>query len=196
MRAARLQNALERLTAAIRDVERELPVLKAEHDPLASHIFVSRSQNRCDGSGPDVLAQGRCWRGIGCAKLSELPADFVVVNDVSKRFGNIDHVVIGPTGVYVIDTKNWTGSVKADGQGELLWNGKPLPIKTLLGSVMDFQNKLKALTEAVLCPWPDAFSYRVCGSELRIDAANPLPAQRPAKRLLGEADIFAKTRSD
>jgi len=42
MRAARLENALERLTAAIRDVERELAAMKAEHDPLASHIFVSR----------------------------------------------------------------------------------------------------------------------------------------------------------
>lgn len=94
--------------------------------------------------------KGAVGEALVAQVLSELPADFVVVNDVSKRFGNIDHVVIGPTGVYVIDTKNWTGSVKADGQGELLWNGKALskpPIKALLGSVMDFQSKLKALTE-------------------------------------------------
>ena len=37
MRIARLQNALERLSAAIRDVEAELAVMEAEHDPLASH---------------------------------------------------------------------------------------------------------------------------------------------------------------
>jgi hypothetical protein len=42
MRAARLQEALERLTVAMRDVESELASMKAEHDPLASHIFVSR----------------------------------------------------------------------------------------------------------------------------------------------------------
>jgi septal ring factor EnvC (AmiA/AmiB activator) len=42
MRAARLQDALERLTAAIHDVEAELAAMKAEHDPLATHIFVSR----------------------------------------------------------------------------------------------------------------------------------------------------------
>ena len=36
MRAARLQDALERLTTAIRDVESELAAMKAEHDPLAS----------------------------------------------------------------------------------------------------------------------------------------------------------------
>jgi len=46
MRAARLQDALERLTAAIRDVESELAAMKAEQDPLASHIFVSRRYYR------------------------------------------------------------------------------------------------------------------------------------------------------
>ena len=46
MRAARLQDALERLTVAIRDVEGELAAMKAEHDPLALHIFVSRRHYR------------------------------------------------------------------------------------------------------------------------------------------------------
>jgi hypothetical protein len=46
MRAAQLQSALERLTAAIHDVEVELATMKAEHDPLASHIFVSRRRYR------------------------------------------------------------------------------------------------------------------------------------------------------
>jgi septal ring factor EnvC (AmiA/AmiB activator) len=42
MGLARLQDALERLTTAIHDVETEVTAMKAEHDPLASHIFVSR----------------------------------------------------------------------------------------------------------------------------------------------------------
>ena len=46
MRAVRLQNALERLTTAIRDVEAELAAMKAEHDPLATHIFLSRRNYR------------------------------------------------------------------------------------------------------------------------------------------------------
>ena len=46
MRAARLQDALERLTVAIGDVESELAAMKAEHDPLASHIFVARRHYR------------------------------------------------------------------------------------------------------------------------------------------------------
>jgi hypothetical protein len=43
---ARLQDALERLTATIRDVETELAAMKAQHDPLASHIFISRRHYR------------------------------------------------------------------------------------------------------------------------------------------------------
>src|SRR4030095_1436960 len=46
MRVARLQNALDRLTAAIRDVEAELAAVDGEHDPLASHIFISRRHYR------------------------------------------------------------------------------------------------------------------------------------------------------
>ena len=46
MRAARLQEALERLTTAISDVESELAAMKSEHDPLASHIFVARRHYR------------------------------------------------------------------------------------------------------------------------------------------------------
>jgi hypothetical protein len=46
MRAARLQDALERLSTAIRVVEYELAAMKAEHDPLASHISVSRRHYR------------------------------------------------------------------------------------------------------------------------------------------------------
>jgi Nuclease-related domain len=82
--------------------------------------------------------------------LKSLPDGYVLINDVTKKLGNIDHVVIGPTGVYVIDVKNWNGTIKADGEGELLWNGrapgKPA-IRNMLRAVMDFQNKIKALTE-------------------------------------------------
>jgi hypothetical protein len=46
IRAARLEKALKRLTAAVRDVECELAAMKAERDPLATHIFLSRRNYR------------------------------------------------------------------------------------------------------------------------------------------------------
>jgi len=49
--------------------------------------------------------------------LKKLPKEFVVFNDVilPERYGNIDHVVVGPTGIFVIETKNYTGSYIIDG---------------------------------------------------------------------------------
>jgi len=41
-----VQTALGRLASAIRDVESELVAMKAERDPLASHIFLSRRHYR------------------------------------------------------------------------------------------------------------------------------------------------------
>ena len=45
--------------------------------------------------------------------LESLPDDYFLLNDVALQGhpGNIDHVVIGPCGVVVIETKNFSGSV-------------------------------------------------------------------------------------
>jgi hypothetical protein len=42
MRSRQLHDALEKLTKAIREVEAVVKTMRGEHDPLASHIFVSR----------------------------------------------------------------------------------------------------------------------------------------------------------
>ena len=56
--------------------------------------------------------------------LSLLPSRYVVFHGVPSRSwggGNdIDHVVIGPSGVYAIETKNWSGTVKLEND-ELLY---------------------------------------------------------------------------
>jgi hypothetical protein len=46
MRSRRLHDALEKLTKAIREVEAVVETMRAEHDPLASHIFISRRNYR------------------------------------------------------------------------------------------------------------------------------------------------------
>jgi len=38
--------------------------------------------------------------------LAKFPDEFSVINDLTTPFGNLDHVVVGPTGVFVLDTKN------------------------------------------------------------------------------------------
>ena len=46
MRPNRLQNALAALGDAMREVNAAIEEMRREHDPLASHIFVSRRRYR------------------------------------------------------------------------------------------------------------------------------------------------------
>jgi hypothetical protein len=81
--------------------------------------------------------------------LDNFPDDFHVIHDLATPLGNIDHVVIGPSGVYAIDTKNWKGVVTADGNGELLLNGKPTDkpeMKDLVRRFMSIKKRVKALS--------------------------------------------------
>jgi len=81
--------------------------------------------------------------------LDNFPDEFRVIHDLTTLFGNVDHVVIGPSGAYIIDTKNWKGVVGADGNGELLLNGKPTQkpeIKNLTRRIMSIKEKMKVLS--------------------------------------------------
>jgi hypothetical protein len=45
MRANQLEDALAKLGEAIQEMEAVVKTMRAEHDPLAVHIFVSRRQS-------------------------------------------------------------------------------------------------------------------------------------------------------
>ncbi len=58
--------------------------------------------------------------------LAELPPDTYVIHDLwIPDVGQIDHVVLSPRGIFVVETKNHRGHVTYD-NGRLLLNGKPL----------------------------------------------------------------------
>ncbi|MBF0329939.1 MAG: NERD domain-containing protein [Nitrospirae bacterium] len=81
--------------------------------------------------------------------LDGFPDDFRIIHDLSTPYGNIDHIVIGPTGAFVIDTKNWKGIVSSDGSGELLLNGKSTnkpEIKNFTRRIMAIKEKAKILS--------------------------------------------------
>jgi len=54
--------------------------------------------------------------------LEDLPDSFRVIHNLTSVLGNVDHIVVGPTGVFALDVKAWKGVVSTDGNGELLWN--------------------------------------------------------------------------
>lgn len=78
--------------------------------------------------------------------LAGFPDAYRIIPGVETSFGDIDHVVVGPTGVYAVDTKNWRGIVTADGEGELLLNGRPTKkpaIGNLFRSIMTTKKMIK-----------------------------------------------------
>jgi len=58
-------------------------------------------------------------------ELAFLPSDYTVFNGLRLAGGkqNFDHIVMGPAGVFVVETKNWKGSVEFR-SGKLYAGGK------------------------------------------------------------------------
>jgi hypothetical protein len=91
--------------------------------------------------------------------LNALPDDFWVIHDVPAPFGNLDHVVLGPTGIFSIETKNWRGLVSADGKGELLLNNRRLDkpyIRQFVSRVLHVRDNIRRLAND-----PDPFYQAV-----------------------------------
>ncbi len=49
--------------------------------------------------------------------LQNLPDSYYLINDVNlpKCYGNIDHVVLGTNGIFIIETKNFEGEIRCEG---------------------------------------------------------------------------------
>ena len=77
--------------------------------PLAGSYFYLR-QYRIYKAG---------WAGEKeVAKLlsSKLNDDYFLINDLYLQGGgDIDHVILGPTGIFVLETKNWSGDITCNG---------------------------------------------------------------------------------
>jgi hypothetical protein len=96
-----------------------------------------------------AMRKGAAGENAVAKILENLPEDYCVINGLTTPFGDLDHVVVGPTGVYILDTKNWKGVVAADGKGELLLNGKSTDkpmVKPLVTRMMNVKDKIKTLS--------------------------------------------------
>lgn len=105
--------------------------------------------------------------------LSFLPAGHTVFNDLQPDAGgpSFDHIVVAPAGVFVIETKNWSGDITFE-NGQVLCNGR-LPDRPPLRQVKDAAAALVRHLSAAGCP--DAPVYPVlcfAGDAPRSDLAN------------------------
>lgn len=73
----------------------------------------------------ELFEQGAEGEAETARALAALPPEWTVLHDLrwpGRRLANVDHVVIGPSGIFVIDSKNWTGRITTTG-GTLRQNG-------------------------------------------------------------------------
>ncbi|WP_411375153.1 nuclease-related domain-containing protein [Arthrobacter sp. MPF02] len=107
-------------------------------------------------------------------KLSELvPRGWYVLHDVhwpGRPKANLDHVLVGPGGIVVVDAKNWTGEVRVS--SGVLWQGRYARTQAVEGALAQC-----AAVASVMAP-----PYR--------------RLVRPLICMAGQPDLFGVTSSD
>jgi hypothetical protein len=127
--------------------------------------------------------------------LDRLTRDgYVVFHDlaVPDSPANVDHLVIGPSGVFVIDSKQWTGSVHQGADGLAWHNHYPLDrtLETVRWEAETLGRLLGTRTAALLC----VHGAHVQGGGLHAQGVAIVPAHllRSAlgyDRVLSDADV-------
>jgi hypothetical protein len=85
---------------------------------------------------------------------TKLSDDFFLLNDLYLRGGggDIDHVVLGPSGVFVLETKNWNGAISCNGDlwqrsGKQNFKGSPSrQVKRNVSTIRDIIDSSQALS--------------------------------------------------
>jgi Nuclease-related domain len=148
-----------------------------------------------------VSEQARTWqRGAHgerhtARQLRRLHRDgYVVFHDlaVPDSPANVDHVVIGPTGVFVIDSKQWTGSVHQGADG-LTWHNHyrlDRTLETVRWEAETVGRLLGTRTAALLC----VHGAHVQGGGLDAQGVAIVPAHLlcgalGCDRVLSDADV-------
>jgi hypothetical protein len=74
----------------------------------------------------DLFEQGAAGEDATAAVLQTLLPEWHAIHDVrwpGRRLANVDHVLLGPGGIFVIDSKNWSGRISIS-DGHLRQNGR------------------------------------------------------------------------
>lgn len=86
-------------------------------------------------------------------QLALLPSAYRVFHGLSLEGSHLsgsfdyDHIVVGPTGIFVVETKNWSGTITLE-QGRILYNGhEPTrsPVEQAKSAASDLQRALSGV---------------------------------------------------
>lgn len=115
--------------------------------------------------------------------------DAIIMNDITLRFGRqkaqIDHIVLARNGMFVIETKNWTGDLYGS-ENDTTWqqrkhDAKGKEIEVTLGNPI-VQNArhcevVRSMLQAKQCDWPDLFSVIIiarASTGIHVRSATPV----------------------
>lgn len=110
-----------------------------------------------DGGRLDALPWLQGYRGeraVGQALRDLVPLGYRIIHDVETGFGNIDHIVVGPTGVFAIETKHWKGRFYPK-SGRLMHGGVPAD-EVVAQARREALEVKKRLVEAGMNLWVEA----------------------------------------
>jgi hypothetical protein len=134
------------------------------------------------------------------AELQRLSNKFFVFHNLNSGRGIFEHVVVGPTGFFAIETKNWLGLVGVDEAGELTLNSQRVEqpyvkmflrrIAPLCEQVSNRTNRSELYIRGVMV-FPDAYVDAPYGSTLEVHCVrleklhdyieHPLYSRKPGK---------------
>jgi len=129
-------------------------------DPARAGASAAREAERLASVAEEQQSESEQWsKGAAgeratAAVLAGLPSGFVVFHDlhVPGSPANVDHLVVGPTGVFLVDSKAYSGKLTAS--GDMLWSGRH-PIRREVDTVNFIAGRVAAhlqmQTRPVLC---------------------------------------------
>ncbi|MFP5313272.1 MAG: nuclease-related domain-containing protein, partial [Actinomycetes bacterium] len=155
---------------------------------------IARLKRRLDQAGHSTKAwdAGAVGENVVSDKLSELvPCGWYVLHDVywpGRPKANLDHVLVCPGGVVVVDCKDWTGEVRV--ASGVLWQGRFARTQAVEGalaqcaavaSVVAPPHRRTVRPLICMSAQPDLFGVTdsdvaVAGSERLVAAVRALPA--------------------
>jgi hypothetical protein len=114
---------------------------------------------------PEHLRRGIRGEEAVADVLAALPSSYWVLHGVWTGHGDVDHVVIGPTGVFALETKAWEGRFYRS-RGHLHYNGKPAEhvLRQARGAAGQVR---QLLLEADIDEWVEAVVVAAQGSVSR-----------------------------
>ena len=93
-------------------------------------------------------AKGAAGERAAADDLRQLPPEYLVLNDVHPGFRGVsqrwnwDHVIIGPTGLFVVDSKNYSAKRIRDGESDARTRRN---VKQVRGYAIEFKKELTRL---------------------------------------------------